>query len=381
MADALTRSSRRAPAGRPAGGRSRGDLAAMVLDSTPFAVLAIDRDDQVLFANNAAQDLFLLSTALIERAGLATLLAPASPVFDLIGRARREVSPVSGREIALDGPTRGPVIVDVTATPADDGETVTLVIRVQGRARNITERWTQSSAARSVAGLGQTLAHEIKNPLAGIRGAAQLLMRTAPPDELPLGQLICDETDRIRRLVDRMEAIGEPGLAVRKPVNVHGVLDRVITLAKAELPQGVAIQRRFDPSLPEIGADSDQLIQAFLNLVKNAMEAVVQRGDDAGVVSVATTWRPGVRIRAATGGWATLPLEVSVTDNGPGVPDDLREHLFEPFVTTKTSGGGLGLSVVAKIVNDHGGAVAFESEPGRTVFRALFPVERRGGGR
>lgn len=381
MADALTRPGRRAAARRPAGGRSRGDLAALVLDATPFAVLAIDRDDQVLFANHAAQDLFLLSTALIERTGLETLLAPASPVFDLIGRARREVSPVSGREIALEGPARGPVIVDVTATPADDGDTVTLVIRVQGRARAISERWTQSSAARSVAGLGQTLAHEIKNPLAGIRGAAQLLMRTAPPEELPLAQLICDETDRIRRLVDRMESIGEPGLVVRKPVNIHGVLDRVITLAKAELPHGVTIQRRFDPSLPEIGADSDQLIQAFLNLVKNALEAVARRGDDAGLVSVATAWRPGVRIRSASGGWATLPLEVSITDNGPGVAEDLREHLFEPFVTTKTSGGGLGLSVVAKIVNDHGGAVEFESEPGRTMFRALFPIERRGSAR
>ena len=111
------------------------------------------------------------------------------------------------------------------------------------------------------------------------------------------------------------------------------------------------------------------------------MSRLLAFGDEAGVVSVATAWRPGVRIRSASGGWATLPLEVSVTDNGPGVAEDLREHLFEPFVTTKTSGGGLGLSVVAKIVNDHGGAVEFESEPGRTMFRALFPIERQGAAR
>lgn len=344
-----------------------------VLDTIPFPTLAINAENDVVFANAAAQDLFLTSITMLERAHLQTLIVESSPVFDVVARARAEMTAVSEREITLGSPHNASAIVDVTVSPSDEGDTLVLMFRPRDRARAISER-EQSGATRSVAGMARTLAHEIKNPLAGIKGAAQLLKRSAAHEEIPLAQLIVDETDRIARLIDRMESIGDAGPMARVPVNVHVVLDRVASLAQNSFAHAIPIQRRFDPSLPPVLGDEDQLIQALLNLLKNAAEAVAKRRDDRGEITLATAFRPGVRIRAATGVWVTLPLEISVIDNGPGVQDDLKNHLFEPFISSKSDGGGLGLPVVAKIISAHGGVIEFTSEPGRTMFRILLPL-------
>jgi two-component system nitrogen regulation sensor histidine kinase GlnL len=218
------------------------------------------------------------------------------------------------------------------------------------------------------------MAHEIKNPLAGIRGAAQLLEETLSPEDRTLALLIRDEADRIRGLIDRMEAFGDPMAPTRLPVNIHEVLDRVRQVAATSFARDLRVTEKFDPSLPPVSGDHDNLIQAFMNIMRNAADA---SQDEHSEIVLTTAYRAGVSVTTPISGQSqrvSLPLEVTVQDNGPGIPQDLLPHIFDPFVTTKTTGAGLGLALVMKIINDHGGVIECDSQPGRTVFRVLLPV-------
>ena len=354
--------------------RPRDAVCVAAFDGGPWPALILTSAGAMLAANEAAEVQFGQSLAAVRRRGFLHAAAPQSALAELFTRAVAEHAPLrqNGVEIALGGST--PFEAEAIIVPLSaDLVLATFYVESQG---SRLER--ASEALRSVAGMGRTLAHEIKNPLAGIRGAAQLLKIGASLEDQPLAQVIVDEVDRIRRLVDQVEAFSEERSTERHPINIHRVLDRVRTLVANGAGQGVRFLDSYDPSLPMVLGDEDQLVQVFLNLTKNAAEAALDRGDALGAgqgeVTLATAYRPGARVRSGPAAWRTTPLEVRIQDNGPGIAPDLRHRLFDAFVTSKERGMGLGLTLVSKLVSAHDGLIEFESEPGRTVFRVLLPI-------
>jgi two-component system nitrogen regulation sensor histidine kinase GlnL len=346
-----------------------------ILGALPIAVAMLDDGDGFVFLNYAAEEFFGSSSARLLGQPLSDLLPVDHPVFLVLERARRDGLTVAEHDLVMEGPKLSRRESSIQAAPLPDMPGyVVLTLQDSSAARALDQQMSARNAARSITGMAAILAHEVKNPLSGIRGAAQLLETSAPPADRELAVLIRDEADRIRAMVERMETFGEKKLE-RQAVNIHRVLEHVRKLAGSGFAARIKFIESYDPSLPHVHGNRDQLIQVLLNLVKNAAEAIAGMERPDGEIHLTTGFQHGVRLTAASRrGRSNLPLFVAVRDNGPGIPEDIRRHLFEPFISTKATGSGLGLALVAKIVADHGGLIDVDSRPGRTEFRINLPV-------
>jgi two-component system, NtrC family, nitrogen regulation sensor histidine kinase GlnL len=352
-----------------------GTPAEAILNALPHPVIVLAADGKLVDANAAAEAFFEVSLPLLRRHLLRELVPFGSPLLVLVEQVRRRGAAVNEYKVDLGTPRNpGDRLVDLHVAPLpEQPDYVVVMLQERTIADKMDRQLTHRGAARSVIALAAMLAHEIKNPLSGIRGAAQLLEQSAVDDDRALTRLICEEADRIVKLVDRMEVFSDQRPVERQPINIHVVLDHVKRLAQSGFARHIKFVEDYDPSLPPVLANRDHLVQIFLNLVKNAAEAIGETSS-GGEIALSTAFRPGVRLSLpGTNARISLPLEFCVRDNGPGVPDELMPHLFDPFVTTKPTGSGLGLALVAKIVGDHGGIIECESQPRRTVFRILMP--------
>lgn len=346
-----------------------------ILNAMPQPILAVDAHNTIDHVNYAAQQFFLQSEKLLIGKPLSALLGEDSALLHLVEQARRFGASYTDHDVSLmlrpDAERR--VDVQINAIAEVPGA-VFLSLELRTMATQISRQLSTQNAARTASGVASMLAHEIKNPLSGIRGAAQLIEDSLPAEDVSLAQLIIKETDRIVTLVDQMEVFSDDRPMAHESQNIHHILDHVLAVARNGFATNMTTEAAFDPSLPEINANWNQLVQAFMNLLKNASEAAPASG---GVVQVRTAFRHGTRMRLSGAERAVeLPIEITISDNGSGIDEDLRESMFDPFVTTKTNGKGLGLALVAKIINSHGGFVGYERAQGRTVFRVLLPAAK-----
>jgi len=347
---------------------------ALLFAAIPVACALLDANDRFSAVNPAAEQFFGLSQSQLRHLALGDLVPADNPVFLMLEQVRGHGVTISERDLTLQSPrlSRRGVAIQAAPLPEQPGA-VMLTFSDWSAARALDRQLNFRHAARSVAGMAAILAHEVKNPLSGIRGAAQLLENTPIDSDRELAELIRDEADRIRSLVDRMEAFGEKPIE-RDGVNIHRVLEHVRRLALSGFAAHLRITEAYDPSLPPVWGNRDLLVQVLLNLVKNAAEAIASEQGD-GEITLITAYQHGVRVTAPGGGPRIhLPLVVTVRDTGPGIPLDVEKNLFDPFVTTKSTGSGLGLALVAKIIGDHGGLIEVDSRPGRTEFRIFLPI-------
>jgi two-component system nitrogen regulation sensor histidine kinase GlnL len=346
------------------------DRSQRILENLNTAVLLADRDMHVICVNPAAEMLFALSARQITGSGLPELLQHEPALLDSIRESVRSGHPFTehGVELCVGGGRR--LTVDCSVTPVAHSNTVPELllefVPIDRLLRLAREEALQDQHLAHQAVL-RGLAHEIKNPLGGLRGAAQLLERELPDRSLKeYTRIIIHEADRLRDLMSRM--MGPDAMPRLKPVNIHEILEHVRALILAEYRVGIDIRREYDPSLPEFAADSGQLIQALLNIARNAAQAMNGKG----------TIRFRTRIeRQMTIGQNRyrLALRIEIEDDGPGVPEELRERIFFPMVTGRPEGTGLGLAIAREIIHRHRGGIECASRPGQTLFRILLPLE------
>ncbi|GGX62247.1 PAS domain-containing sensor histidine kinase [Tateyamaria omphalii] len=344
-----------------------GDLWA----SLPVPVIIIGPQDDIVDINSAAEGFFNASAKTMKGLPLWDELAVDAPLEESLARARKNGTPLFVNDVDVGHGGRAPLQCALQIAPLiGAADHMVLMISPRELSGRMTQNHSVKSAAKSAIGMAEMLAHEIKNPLAGITGAAQLLSMNLKPEDLELTDLIVEEGRRIVKLLEQVEQFGNLSPPDLKPVNIHDVLDRARRSALLGFGAEMKIIEDYDPSLPLAYGDPDKLLQVVLNLLKNASEAA---GKGGGTIRLHSYFEHSFRLRRADGTGQSLPLQVEIIDDGPGLPDAIAADIFDPFVSGKENGTGLGLALVSKIISDHGGWISVTSVPGKTVFRLSLP--------
>ncbi|MGC8202390.1 two-component system sensor histidine kinase NtrB [Aliiroseovarius sp. PTFE2010] len=346
--------------------------------SLPVPTLIVDAEGAIFDANPAAEDFLNSSAKALRGHPILDRIVIDAPLEESFARVREHNAPLFINNVDVSGGNAPPVHCNVQMAPlSGHAGSILLVMEPRQIADRLGQAQSVKSSARSAIGMAEMLAHEIKNPLAGITGAAQLLSMNLTADDLELTDLIVAESRRIVALLDQVEQFGNLRPPERKAVNIHDLLDRARKSAMLSYAANMRIVEEFDPSLPPTYVDGDQLLQVFLNLLKNASEAA---GKDGGTIKIRTFYDLSLRLRRKDGTGGALPLQVEIIDDGPGLPPEIAADIFEPFVSGRENGTGLGLALVSKIISDHEGWIGVESVPGKTVFRISLPVAPRDAG-
>jgi two-component system nitrogen regulation sensor histidine kinase GlnL len=345
-----------------------------ILNNLPSCVLSVTRNYAITYANASAEAFLGESRVTLAGQMLNKFFSSATHLLELVELAFEGKTFIKEYDFLISGPRIGERAVNLQIQPLDSGEEVILVIDDRGMASKLSQHILQRDHARSAAAMASILAHEVKNPLAGIRGAAQLLGKTVSEEDRSLTQLICNEVDRIRDVIGEMEIFSNPSQIKTEAINIHEVLQYVRLLVEKSTALPVQFKEIYDPSLPEVAGNRNLLIQLFLNLIKNAVEAIAEQ--QSPVITIHTAYHSGLRLRHEGDAQShPLPIFVSIEDNGPGIAADMRENIFDPFVTNKEGGKGLGLAVAAKIVADHGGSIELDDTfKSGCRFKILLPA-------
>ncbi|MCK0138831.1 ATP-binding protein [Aliiroseovarius sp. F47248L] len=349
----------------------------------PVPAIELSSDGRVKRLNGAGEMFLNISERSLIGARLGAKLELSVDMDDALARISRTGGPlyVDGVKLTLPGGDLRDVNLQFSPLTTSGGDKTHVLILLQPRSGAEHLGWVQGSqvAARQAIGMAEMLAHEIKNPLAGITGAAQLLSMSLSSEDQELTDLIVAESRRVVALLEQVEQFGDLRPPACAPINIHDILDRARATTQIGFAPGMVISEAYDPSLPDVWVDGDQIQQVFLNLLKNAAQAC--KGE--GKIEIRTYYEAGLRLHLPDGGQASLPLQVEVIDNGPGLPADIADHVFDPFVSGRENGTGLGLALVSKILTDHGALISVDSRPGRTAFRISLPVapapHRKGG--
>ncbi|MEL6517139.1 MAG: ATP-binding protein [Pseudomonadota bacterium] len=345
--------------------------------SLPVPALLLDPGDMIAEVNPAAETFLNASARALRGSPVFDKLMIDAPLDEAFQRVRKDQSSLFINNVDVGSGERKPIECNVQVAPmlAMPGF-VLILMEPRQLADRLGRAHLVKTAAKSAIGMSEMLAHEIKNPLAGITGAAQLLSMNLSGEDQEMTDLIVAETRRILALLDQVEQFGNLRPPEKRSINVHDLLERARKTAAVGFAAHMDIQEAYDPSLPPTFVDGDQMLQVFQNLLKNAAEAA---GKGGGAIRIRTFYDMSLRLRRKDG-TATLPLQVEIIDDGPGLPAEIAGEVFEPFVSGRENGTGLGLALVSKIISDHDGWISVDSVPGRTIFRISLPVAPKESG-